>query len=834
MDNATHYSSKEEILDHIDPRSIFRYGLFISVFLILIQVRYLYGQNESFVFVLINNLLTIASDLLAISGMALGAWWSRRVGQKLGSAWWLFTIAMVSWGMGDILWGYYELIIGEVPAPFIGDPFYLLAYPLFFIGVLRLLSLKDRSVNTIWIWLDFFIVLFSALGIYWNFLIGPLLLESDQQWLSTLVSTAYPVGDLILVMTITLIFLLPHLPAWRTPLLLMLVGHLVTAIGDGIYNYQSVNSVYDSGSWFNILYSIGPLVLMLSGISQATTARDTLREQRTIPLNHKPSLSKVAAPFFWLLFAYFMLIFNTSAKQALPESSFSLWIFIIVVLLIFRQLLAVLENRELEKDLRRINEHLEKHVTERTSDLIKKNKELEVEMEERRRIETALREREERLAYMALHDSLTGLPNRALLFDRISQAIHHQQRSNRPYAVIFLDLDNFKIVNDSLGHNAGDQLLTVVGQKLNSMTRSGDTVSRVGGDEFILLLEGFDDDMFVPNVVDRIQAAINTTFHINGRPIYITASMGVVIIEGNDQEERSATDVIRDADTAMYSAKTDGKARQVLFNSNLRTHNIHRLEILAELHQSLKQDQFVLHYQPIMNLRTETLTGFEALIRWQHPSRGLLLPAEFIPIAEEHGFIDTMTYWVLEQACRQMQEWRVQFPSVESMGISINLSARSLHRPSLIQWVREMLQKYRLPPNRLTLEVVETALIQDVELAKQVFSSLRNMGIRIAVDDFGVGYSSLSYINEYPIDTLKIDQSFINRLSTASKVKAVVRSMVILTEELGLKIIAEGVETMEQKGILNEIGCDFGQGYLFSPALPVEEVHSLISRTVES
>jgi EAL domain-containing protein (putative c-di-GMP-specific phosphodiesterase class I) len=284
----------------------------------------------------------------------------------------------------------------------------------------------------------------------------------------------------------------------------------------------------------------------------------------------------------------------------------------------------------------------------------------------------------------------------------------------------------------------------------------------------------------------------------------------------------------------MYSAKTDGKARQVLFNSNLRTHNIHRLEILAELHQSLKQDQFVLHYQPIMNLRTETLTGFEALIRWQHPSRGLLLPAEFIPIAEEHGFIDTMTYWVLEQACRQMQEWRVQFPSVESMGISINLSARSLHRPSLIQWVREMLQKYRLPPNRLTLEVVETALIQDVELAKQVFSSLRNMGIRIAVDDFGVGYSSLSYINEYPIDTLKIDQSFINRLSTASKVKAVVRSMVILTEELGLKIIAEGVETMEQKGILNEIGCDFGQGYLFSPALPVEEVHSLISRTVES
>jgi len=358
-------------------------------------------------------------------------------------------------------------------------------------------------------------------------------------------------------------------------------------------------------------------------------------------------------------------------------------------------------------------------------------------------------------------------------------------------------------------------------------------VARVGGDEFILLLEGFDDEMFVSNVVDRIQDAINTTFYIDGHPIYITASMGVVITDINDREEKSAADVIRDADIAMYSAKTGGKARQVFFKSDLRTHNIHRLKTLAELHQAMDQDQFVLHYQPIMDLKTGTLTGFEALIRWQHPSRGLLQPSEFIPIAEEHGFIDNITFWVLEQACHQTQEWRTRFPSVAPLGISINLSARSLHRPSLIQWVREVLQKYSLPPHQLTLEIVETALIQDVDLAKQVFSSLRNLGVRIGLDDFGVGYSSLSYINEYPIDTLKIDQSFINRLSIESKVKAVVRSLVILAKDLGLKMIAEGVETMEQKEILKEIGCDYGQGFLFSPGLPAEEACSLISRIAD-
>lgn len=834
MHPTTYPIGINRILFRIQPHVLFRIGMVLFILLVLVQVGCFVYVGEVPSFILINNIATILAGLFAVLGMAFGAWWSYHFDRRLGSSWILFMIAMIHWVLGDILWAYNELVLGEVPSPFIGDVFYFLAYPLFLIGVIWLARLQETSRNTNWIWLDLIIVFFLSLGLYWNFLIGPQWKQMEHTgWLPTLVATAYPIGDLILVLIITLIVLLPHSPTLSPALYWMLSGHLITAVADSIYNYQVINGAYQSDAWFNILFSIGPLLLMLSGISQASSIKTMKMKRETSSFPNVSILPQVLVPAFWLSLAYFLLIYSKDAKQAMSESTFSLWLFIMIVFLVFRQFIAIKENEKLEKKLRHGNELLEKRVAERTSDLIRKNSELELEMEVRQKAEFMLREREENLAYMVQHDSLTGLPNRVQLFDRISQAIHNQKSTKKPYAVLFIDLDNFKIVNDSLGHPAGDQLLVDAGQRLSALVRSGDLVSRVGGDEFIVLLEGFEDETFVSNVVDRIQIALKKPHYIKDRPIYITASMGVVIMEANQPSDVTAADVIRDADIAMYSAKNDGKARHIVFRSNLHDRPLYHLETLTDLHQALEQNQFVLYYQPVLQLKTQKLVAFEALIRWQHPTRGLLSPDDFIPIAESDGFIDSISEWVLVNACQQLRKWHEAFPCHATLSINVNMSPQCLHRPKLATWVQEVLRNNLLPPTSLTLEIVETALIQNVEQAKQIFSSLRAMGVRVGLDDFGVGYSSLGYINEYPIDKIKIDQSFINRVSDNPRVAAVVRSIGLLSKELKVDLVAEGVETREQLEFLKELDCEYGQGFLFAKPLSVEEADAFLSINIE-
>ncbi len=784
-----------------------------------------------------NDLSAVFSGLAATLGMVYGAVSSHRFDRRLGQAWRLFALAMAMWTIGDVIWAVYDLGFGEVPYPSIADAFYLSTYVFFLLGTLKYprpyqVSPEVKSVEAVdaeRIWLDIFIIIFSASGLFWNFLIGPALQDSQQSLFAALVNAAYPFGDLLLIASITLIIFLPRSPLWLRPMYFMLAGHTLSVVGDGIFAFQTTNEIYTSSAFVNILFSAGPLALMLSGLSQGEVVQQVMRGQKTMPLSTQGSsliVIRLVTPFVWLFFAFFLLNFGSNSKQVLPPIVLSIWLGLIIVLIAMRQMLSTLDNRRLAGELWKINTRLEHHVEERTVDLLHANTELRREMEERKRIEMMLREREEKLTHFGLHDALTGLPNRSLLLDRLTHSIQRYHRhADDTYAVLFLDFDNFKVVNDSLGHPAGDQLLVQIGQRLSSLFRAEDTVARLGGDEFVALIQGFDNPDLVTSIANRVLNSMKDPFLLGRNSIYIAVSIGMVIANSSYQ---TASEIIRDADMAMYEAKTKGKGRFVLFKPDLHLNVINRQELDTDLRRALKYDEFVLHYQPIVSIETERICGFEALIRWQHPKRGLMYPSEFIPIAESNGFIDQITRWTLQHASMQLSRWHAGFPLALPLMISVNLSPISLRHPDLFRWVSECLKMAALSPSSLTLEIVETIFIQDPALAGHTFRDLRKLGVEVSLDDFGTGYSSLGYINEYPIDIIKIDRSFISRLNESGEVSAIVRAIAQLAHDLNFKIVAEGIETREQYDYIRKMGCQYGQGFLFHKPLEKDKVEALL------
>lgn len=817
----------------IQPRFVFRTGLAFAIVLSVIQaLAVLFMRDESNT-VLVTDVLTTMSSLAAAFGMVYGMRWSYRVNRQIGSAWLLMALAMVNWAVGDMIWDYYELIIGEVPYPSIADVFYLSTYLFFFLGIFRLPRQRDDSNSTGWLWLDIFIVMFSAIIIFWNFLIGPIVQDHQQPLLAVLVNSAYPVGDLLLVMAITIIIILPHSPLWLKPLYLMMAGHSLSAAADVIYLYQTINETFASSAFFNILFSIGPLVLMLSGLSQALAAQQVILGQVTTPLQRQASqfsLLRLITPFAWLLFAFILLGLGASAKQVFTPLQFSIFLGGLIFLLAIRQVINAFNNKRLSIQLLAMNDQLEKRVEERAADLIQVNRKLLLEMEEHKQTEIRLREREEKLTHFGLHDVLTGLPNRSLLLNHLTRAIaRYYRQPNDRYAVLFLDFDSFKVINDSLGHPAGDQLLIQIGQRLTSHIREEDMVARLGGDEFVILLQGFDDEDGVSIAADRILDSLKAPFQIGLKPIYISASIGLVIANSSYQ---SADEIIRDADLAMYEAKSKGKARYILFQPQLRLAAINRLALDSDLRYALEQKEFILYYQPIISLETKRIAGFEALIRWNHPVRGLIGPSEFISIAESGGFIDFITQFTIHEACSQLSQWRELFPQETNRFVSVNLSPNSLRHPELLQWVTDSLHAFSLPPDSLALEIVENALIQDADNARFIFTEMRKLGIIVSLDDFGMGYSSLGYINQYPIDNLKIDKSFVNFIGNSKEMDAIMRAIVTLANELGFKVIAEGIETQVQLDFLKKLGCQYGQGFFFSKPLASFDIPALLKQTL--
>lgn len=432
----------------------------------------------------------------------------------------------------------------------------------------------------------------------------------------------------------------------------------------------------------------------------------------------------------------------------------------------------------------------------------------------------------ERLLHEALHDSLTGLPNRTKFSEVLSDSLKKAKRRNTArFAVLFLDLDRFKVINDSLGHLIGDKLLIETSKRLKNCLRPYDVVARFGGDEFVIFIADAESDSTVSDIGERIQKEINAPFKIDGHEIFTSASIGITIF---DDTYELPEDIIRDADSAMYLAKTDGKARCKFFKKSMHVSNVNLLQVENDLRRAIERKEFKVYYQPIIDLETRKITEFESLVRWQHPENGLVSPCDFIPLAEETGLIIPIGRWVLEESCRQIRIWEENLLSKEPLSISVNLSAKQLMNSEVIQNLKEIIAITGIKPHTLKLEITESMIMDNAELALQILSDLCDLGVRISSDDFGTGYSSLSYIHKFPFHRLKIDRSFISKMDIDEKSEEIVRTIILLAKNLGMDTVAEGIETEKQLQRLCELGCDFGQGYLFAKPLPVAEIENLM------
>ncbi|TAF05007.1 MAG: EAL domain-containing protein [Nostocales cyanobacterium] len=476
--------------------------------------------------------------------------------------------------------------------------------------------------------------------------------------------------------------------------------------------------------------------------------------------------------------------------------------------------------RTAEQKILNLNIELEKRVQERTLQLELANQELKRELCERQQLQS-------QLLYRALHDPLTNLSNRTLFMERLDDALKLTQiTSDYQFAVLFLDGDRFKIINDSLGHLVGDELLIEIGNRLQTLMGDRDILARLGGDEFAIFVDKVKDISDAQNFADQILQEFSYPFKLSRAEVFISASIGIVLgnINYNNPQE-----LLRDADTAMYHAKSQGKSRYCVFTHDMYQQAIKLLQLENDLKRAIERQEFIVYYQPIVSLSTGKISGFEALVRWQHPTLGMVFPGEFIPVAEETGLIAAIDTWVLQTACRQLRNWQEQKVIDEDVSISVNLSVRLFSQPNLLAIIAQAWREIQLKPQNLKLEITESAIMENSQAAAVILQQLRECKIELSIDDFGTGYSSLSYLHRFPVNILKIDQCFINSLNQNPRNTGLIATIINLAHTSEMKAIAEGIETPEKLAQLRDLGCDFGQGYLFSKPLAAKSIEDLLA-----
>jgi diguanylate cyclase (GGDEF)-like protein len=454
--------------------------------------------------------------------------------------------------------------------------------------------------------------------------------------------------------------------------------------------------------------------------------------------------------------------------------------------------------------------------------------ELNRHIAEQERIGVQLQESKDHFRHAAFHDALTNLPNRALLAENLKFVMERAKQSeDYQFAVLFLDLDRFKNVNDSLGHTIGDQLLIAMARRLESCIREVDMVARLGGDEFAILLDGIPNSAEATNMAKRIQEKLDSPFNLSGHEVFTTTSIGIALSStGYDYPEN----MLRDADTAMYRAKAQGKACYEVFDKGMHATAVYLLQMENDLRRALEREELRVYYQPIVSLDNGQLAGFEALIRWQHPERGFINPIDFISLAEDTGMIAPIGLWILKRACQQLAQWQWASPAHRQLFMSVNLSGKQVAEPDLVAQIQEILEETHVDARHLKLEITESVVMENAELAAQFFKRLKALGVQLSIDDFGTGYSSLGYLHRFPLDTLKIDRSFVGRIGEAAENIEIVRTIVSLADNMGMEVVAEGIETLGQLAQLRKLNCQYGQGYLFARPADAASIDTWIAQ----
>jgi diguanylate cyclase len=712
-----------------------------------------------------------------------------RPAERLG--WYLFGAANAFFVFGDTILDVYDVVLHRSPPfPSIADALYLLGYPFLFAGVFRI-SRSRRTPDSREARADSAIVCLGALALSWQFLMGSYAHDATISSFGKLVTMAYPVMDLgvIFIVASALLCGVARRPADK----LIMTAMIAMLIGDFVYDVLVLRGAYSVGNPVDAVYLISYTLIAAAALhpSMAVPVAATKREQ---PPNRRWMPLVAVAGFV----SPMILFVGTVAGFAVDVPVLAGTSIVLFALIVVRFSLLFTRTRL------------------QTTLLAEHGESLQTALDAQHALEDDLR-------HQAFHDSLTGLPNRALLHDRIEHALASSPRSGGMVALCFCDLDGFKAVNDSLGHQAGDELLVVAAKRLASIVRRGDTIARLGGDEFAILLDSISTPDVATAMAERMVSVLRQPIDAGDQQTTLTVSVGVAFADIGTTTER----LLGEADTAMYEAKASGKDRFAVFESQMRSRVLDRIAMTNAFQGSLERSEFFLEYQPQVSLADGALEGFEALVRWRHPTLGHLSPSRFIPLAEDTGFIVALGRWVLETACREAAAWACADGA--SLALSVNLSARQLEDPDLTGDVAAAIALSGLSPARLILEITESVLMLDPLHTAQVLLDLKAMGIRIAIDDFGTGYSSLSYLRLFPVDMLKIDKSFVDPLTDpGSEGAAFVKTIIRLAHELHLTTIAEGVEDVIQRDILAELRCNSAQGYLISRPLSTGATHTFI------
>ncbi len=825
------------------------------------------------------------------------------------AAWQLLGAAAVSWGLGQVVTCYYELLLEQdVPFPSMADLGYLTAVPLFAAGLLYLAVPANQLTTRIRTVLDGLLISIAVLLVSWVSVLGPVAHSSADSLVNKIILLAYPAGDVALVTLVAYVLLRVRATGVRpaVPLSLIAVALGGFAIADSGYAYLSLVGRYASGSIIDAGWLGGFVMLFVAAMMSRERSEQSLAPEIR-PLG-------MLLPYFFVVVA--TVVSSVAITSANHTDSVTKWIrTTMILLMVVRQVITLQENSGLTRTLERrvedrtaeleLSKERFRALVEHSSDVVSmirpsgeiiyqsdsslrvfghtsaelmgrqfaelldapsrdrftgavadaaitplRGEAIELQLMHGdgawRQVETTVtnllaepavqalvlntrdvserRELEDQLLHQAFHDSLTSLANRALFLNRVRHAMQRRADGEDTVGVLFLDLDGFKEVNDSLGHASGDALLIEVAARLSLCTRPGDTIARLGGDEFAVLVERARSESEFTETAERIRDALEAAILIDGQSLFIQASIGIATAEAGMDD---ADQLIRNADLAMYRAKERHNGEFALYDPSMHSSLVERLALEAELRQAVTDEKLHVHYQPTYTLDTGELVGVEALLRWDHPERGEIPPDVFIPLAEQTGLIHELGRFVLRESCDQGQRWRELAPDSQ-LTIGVNISGRQLQRVGFVAEVRQVIEESGFDPQHLVLEMTESVLMHDIEGTVLVLAELKKMGIRLAIDDFGTGYSSLSYLHKFPVDILKIDRSFVERLSGADPQESLVQSIVQLGQTLQLETIAEGIEDHGQLLALRRLGCQLAQGYHFGRPGPPDVVAQLL------